>query len=711
MRYVHSFLFSCLFLWVFLGYSQNSWGDYHYMNHDYKKAISFFERDSSMLSIDQQRHLALSYWKLNKKAAALEAYTPVANSNQAQVEDYYRYAELLEQQKALAKEYRDKAYRLPWETPSLFANDSLLYKKRFHSSPYDLKPWQNNTQGNEFGYLPVESQGRVSVLFLRDQIELPKKRNRKKQFVSAHPIYNFYRAEFGPEKTKPSPVKPLSKTVNSFFQEGPGDYSEVNDWFYFTRSNQTFDKQRTAQLGIYRIALATIDEAVLPERLPFGDKNYSVMHPALNKEGTALVFSSDMPGGFGGMDLYRSDYQNGQWSTPENLGPDINSIGDEVYPYWHTDQFLFFSSNGPAGVGGLDLFMAQQVIEKRWEVFLLGLNLNSSSDDFAFGITSDQKWGYLSSNRVGGLGGDDIYLFPFQPEIKGQSDHYQFVPSDTLVVAQDHVLKNDLETLYAQDPLNRIVTKRVELVNKPQYGSLLLNANGSFWYKNATPEQPVDSFAYRLISSHGKSLPIWVQLERSRVEEKLLSEDLKQTFAPIYYSYARSDIQSDFIERVDRVVAALNDNPKLEIEVRSYTDCRGNLPYNLALSQRRTQAILDYVRPRIDEPERIFGQGYGPDSALFTTNYALVVGSFSRQDNAQTLLSKIKPMFEEVSVDEIKNLYRVVVKKAQTKEDLMPYKERLIGSGLDSWIISIECEADDELLQQARRTDFQVIQL
>ena len=691
--------------------AQDRWGDYYFINQQYVKAVIDYQRDSVNLSLVQQRNFAQSLWALHQKTAALRAYTPVANSNEARVEDYYRYADLLKGQEALAEEYREKAYRLPWETPSLWANDSLLFKKRFWKNPYRIKEAQFNSPGNEFGAQPIVVDGQERILFVADQQSVKQGRKRRQRVLSDFPLYNIYQTENIAQTTTSPSVQPLHSSVNTIFQEGPFAYSATEGYLYFTRSNQAYDKNKTIQLGIYRILYKDIPLSVIPQRLPLGSAEYSVMHPTLNAAGNQILFASDRPGGYGGMDLYRSSLKNGEWTTPENLGPDINTPGDEVTPFWLSEQHLFFSSNGREGRGGLDVYLAEHQVEKRWEAFVLGQGINSVADDFAFGLYPEKGKAFFSSNRTGGKGGDDVYRFDFTPEIMGLPDAYVYVPSDTLVIGHNHVLKNDLAALHEKDPLTRVLTPEAELSVAPVHGKITFNINGSFLYKNTAYEQTKDSFAYRLITSKGNSPPVWVQLERAKVDVKVLDKELTQTFTPIFYATDQSSIQSAFIRRVDRVVAAMNNNPQLTIEVRSYTDCTGQEAYNLALSQRRTNVILDYVRARIQRPERIFGDGYGPYPMENSIPYALVAGSFKENNNAKRLLQSLLTYFPNAFVAKNKDHYRVIVSRQKDKSQLILLQEQLTALGISSWIIEEDCVMGEDELQESRRTDFEVIRL
>jgi outer membrane protein OmpA-like peptidoglycan-associated protein len=149
-----------------------------------------------------------------------------------------------------------------------------------------------------------------------------------------------------------------------------------------------------------------------PEPFPFNSNEYSVGHPALTPDGRTLFFASDMPGGFGGVDIYVSEWQSGKWTDPFNLGPVINTEGDEMFPFIHPEGWLFYSSDGLPGLGSMDIFYSNVFDYKKPSTPInLGVPVNSNADDFAFIIDKDFKRGYFSSNREKGWGNDDMYAF------------------------------------------------------------------------------------------------------------------------------------------------------------------------------------------------------------------------------------------------------------------------------------------------------------
>ncbi len=211
------------------------------------------------------------------------------------------------------------------------------------------------------------------------------------------------------------PMKPqeFSINLNSQVHEGPVSFNRSWDKVYFTRNSTSpeirkSDKKAISHLKIYEATKGKFDWENVRE-LPFNSDEYSVMHPSLAPDGRRLYFSSDMPGGYGGFDLYMSEKVGDAWSLPINLGPDINTKANEVFPFMHESGILFFSSDGHKGMGGLDLFMVNISGSKWSKVSNLGQPFNSARDDFGFILNPEGNFGFLSSDRAGGYGKDDIY--------------------------------------------------------------------------------------------------------------------------------------------------------------------------------------------------------------------------------------------------------------------------------------------------------------
>tara|TARA_B110000444_G_scaffold260249_1_gene306529 strand:- start:10372 stop:12321 length:1950 start_codon:yes stop_codon:yes gene_type:complete len=595
----------------------SDWADYYYMNNKFSKAIELYEKSIDSLSIDQERNLAFAYMKLNSKSKASSIYLSITDNNLAGVVDYLTFAQLLPIDSKLSKEYREKAKRLQAHDEDIFENDSLVYKSRFYNSSYtQLNSFPNNTSNDEFGavvapnlYNPNEhynDKNQIEFFYINSN-KMPNESLELKRIKSESPVYNISKALLDTLTGKIVRDELLPAQVNTDLQEGPVIYSNELKKIFLTRSIKNMDSNKKYQLNIYQIDYPLSENKNLPEPLFELKDNYSNMHPTYSPQNKFLYFSSDRPGGFGGMDLYRVKMgDDGEVGEPENMGVDVNTESDEVFPFAYSEDVLFYSSNQELGLGKLDPYMATRLIENRWSVEPLGVPFSSEEDDFGFYLDPKTKLGFISSNRKGGKGKDDNYYFVSKPTIKGVEDRYIF-GSDTLVESFDGVLKNDQFLMLAEDPLNSLVEKQVFLYQTPNSGSVKIRSNGSFWYIPKGPEVKKDTFSYYLESSYSKTKPINVYLEK----EKIINEKIEYVFRPIYFEFDSADVWVNYVDRIDEVISALNLYPSMEVKIKAFTDRRGKDEYNIKLSQRRSKSIVSYIRSRIENPDRISGEGYG----------------------------------------------------------------------------------------------------
>ncbi|MEM8909591.1 MAG: flagellar motor protein MotB, partial [Bacteroidota bacterium] len=211
--------------------------------------------------------------------------------------------------------------------------------------------------------------------------------------------------------------KKFSNDLNSKFHEAAVTFNNDQTQLYFTRNNYVKGKPGKSDDGIVKLkvfsATKTGDNKWGDmEGLPFNSDEYSVAHPTLTPDGNRLYFASDMPGGFGGMDLYLSEKENGRWGPPLNLGPSINTEGQEIFPYYDARERLYFSSDGQIGLGGLDIYYMEDKGDSEWgPIENLGYPINTISDDFGIVFNEEGTCGFLTSDRDGGAGRDDIYSF------------------------------------------------------------------------------------------------------------------------------------------------------------------------------------------------------------------------------------------------------------------------------------------------------------
>lgn len=208
-----------------------------------------------------------------------------------------------------------------------------------------------------------------------------------------------------------------SKSVNTKFHEAAVSYSPDMKTMFFTRNNYLNGKTGKSDEGIIKLKIyygssKGEDSWGNLESLPFNSDEYSVAHPSVSADGQKLYFASDMPGGFGGMDLYVSEQENGRWGPPTNLGPNVNTEGNEIFPFMDKTARLYYASDGHIGLGGLDVFYATEKGDGEWNLPVnLGYPINTSHDDFSIVFNEDGNFGYFASDRDGGVGRDDVYSF------------------------------------------------------------------------------------------------------------------------------------------------------------------------------------------------------------------------------------------------------------------------------------------------------------
>lgn len=227
-------------------------------------------------------------------------------------------------------------------------------------------------------------------------------------------FYDVYQTDLSHE-SNPSTPTVFNKTINSKYHEGPLAFYHKGQSMIFTRSIEQKNSQGERILGLFTAERSKDNKGWENiQAFPYNSTDYSIFHPAITEDGDTLYFASEMPGGYGGGDIYRSVKMEGLWSKPENMGSQINTEGNELFPYLN-NNILYFSSDGHAGLGGLDIYQVELYKNDQLQVVNMGYPINSTYDDFSLAWHHDKNKGALSSNRPNGYGSDDIYFFQYKP--------------------------------------------------------------------------------------------------------------------------------------------------------------------------------------------------------------------------------------------------------------------------------------------------------
>lgn len=396
-------------------------GDLAFASYDFPKAIGFYEQSGSSEST-VSRKLADSYRFTGNTAKAEENYKKIIDAGKAEAADYYFYSEMLRSNGKYddAAKWMDKFHEVDgsdYRGMAYTQNKGYEAKLKSEQDRFTVRLLDINTDAQEFG--PAYFGNKVVFASTRTNMT-PVSRiypwNNK-------PYLNIYEAD-AKDNQLASP-KQFRKDINRKYHEGPASFNADGTFMAYTRNN--YDEKSSQGVRNLQIFFSTLKDGKWSDGVSFtcNSKEYSVGHPSLSADGQTLYFASDMPGGLGGTDLYRCTRStDGSWSKPENLGAGINTEGNEMFPFIHPDGFLFFSSDGLVGLGGLDVFVTKLTDGKAGKVLNAGYPVNDRFDDFAFIIDKDMKNGYFSSNRPG-KGDDDIYAvtmakpFRFNKIIKG----------------------------------------------------------------------------------------------------------------------------------------------------------------------------------------------------------------------------------------------------------------------------------------------------
>jgi outer membrane protein OmpA-like peptidoglycan-associated protein len=319
-------------------------------------------------------------------------------------------------------------------------------------------------------------------------------------------------------ETQPlSKAEVFSRTLNTKYHEGPMTFTRDQNFIVFTRNNSSKGKSGKSSEGIRKLKLYSSSNVdgkwVDVKELPFNNSEYSVGHPAFSPDDTQLYFVSDMPGGYGGTDIYVVEYKGGQWGTPVNMGKEINTEGNEMFPFIDEGGNLYFSSDGHEGLGGLDVFFAELRDGVAYRgVQNTGAPINSEKDDFGFITDRSRTNGYFSSNRKKGVSDDDIYAFR---RICKQLNIfvYDAKTSTPLENADVRILRNG-------------ANQELKLTNLSGQTELCVDANTEYEFKAIKEGFAMNSIRFSTLTQSPKSV-MNVSIYLERTENTLLKGIVK----------------------------------------------------------------------------------------------------------------------------------------------------------------------------------------
>ncbi|MDR6301387.1 OmpA family protein [Mesonia maritima] len=661
-RFLRFFLFSIVFLsFTSLTKAQDfrvkKANQYFYKTY-YSKAIPLYEEVISKYQTPEiLLNLADSYYFTFEVKKAARYYKIFAARYPEKFDKQHQF-QFIQTLKALGnyqeaeKISLDFSYKTEEEQQKYRQRLQYLENVKAIGNRFKIKNLPLNTENSEFGGTILNDQ------FVFASAEKKQGLFDKVFYWNNSPYLNLYKIPEA-ELNTASEAKLFSENLTTRFHESNAVFSADGNTVYFTRNNylngkKKRDSTKVTQLQIYKAELKNGKWQNVTS-LPINSDHYSTEHPALSPDGKTLYFASNKPGGFGSFDLYKvntNDFKN-----PENLGPKINTKHKEQFPFIDEEGNLYFASDGHPGFGFLDIFIAKAEENSFSKPDNIGLPTNSGYDDFAFFKNLKNASGYFSSNRPGGKGSDDIYQFQETLPLLIE-DCYQFITGTVYDKTTGELLANSTVKLIQ----NSIIKDSIITGEKANF-NFKVNCNNSYVligskknYQNDTIQLKTSSIRkkeqkadLRLLSEAEKirikeenlarkQRELEAQKEAEKIaeqkrieaekaakkeritkivveEEAIIKDEKKDRFLiktePIYFDYDLWYIRKESRVVLDKVIALLKKYPTMKLEIGTHTDIRGNNKYNMNLSQKRSNSVMEYFNEKGININRITAKGYG----------------------------------------------------------------------------------------------------
>ncbi len=536
------------------------------------------------------------YRLFNNNSKAIRSYARAISSKYKEPEVYLRYAQVLHKNGQYSEALKNYKLYLKYNPENTLAKDGILaceqmdeWKK--NPTRYVVKPasFLNSRKNSEFcpTFIGKNSESLV-ITTNRDN-----KINKKSSAITGLPNNNFLFTKKN-ATGQWEELQLFEGEFNTGDDEGACCFSLDGKTIYFTRCRSVKGSSLGAE--IYKSVRSGAQWASPTKVVLFNDSSISTAHPALSPDGKYLYFVSDNKDGFGGKDIWRSEIKSDDsYAMPENLGEEINTEADEMFPSFDAQGNLYFSSNGHTVIGGLDIFKATQDSVSNWQISNMGIPINSSADDFGITFVFEQESGFFSSNRNQSKGYDKIWSFVL-PEVV-------FAVEGVVIDQDGEVLQDAIVKLIGNNGTNvkqrakKDGTYRMVLEKNEQY-VMLASCRG---YLNQSFMLSTDSLTDSKSFKH---------------EFELVSISKPIQIDNIFYEFGKWDLTASSEKALEGLVKLLNDNPNITIEIASHTDMKGNEEFNMNLSEKRAQSVVDFLVRSGIESERLTAKGYGKSKPM-----------------------------------------------------------------------------------------------
>lgn len=611
---VYIAIFSVL---AFNGYAQKgaeARADKKYDRYAYIDAIKTYERiaEKGYKSVDLFQKLGNSYYFNSQFDKAAKWYGELfAMGQEVEPEYYYRYAQSLKSMGDFTKANQmmdtfNQKVGGDTRAKNYASNKNYMDVIKSNSGRYKIDDAGINSQYSDYGSALYGNK--LIFASARDTGNFSKRIHAwTKQYFT-----NLYAADVKGDTL--GEVNKFAKKTNTKFNEATSPaFSKDGKTVYFTRNN--FNEGKKGKNGegntlvkIYKAELVKVDDKEEwdnVKEVSFDSDAYSTAHPSISPDGKTMYFASDMPGTMGQSDIYRVKINDdGSFGTPENLGAMINTPGKETFPVITDENELYFATDGHPGLGGLDIFMARMNADGGFKQPInLGEPANSPKDDFAYLIDTKTRKGFLSSNRDGGKGNDDIYKFVETRKLICE----QLLSGIVTDLETGEILPGAKVTLL-DDKFN--VIKEVIADDKGYY-EFEVECDTTYYVRGEKEGYETKEQKIKIANETGKTdLPI--QLEK-KVKPVTIGDDLAKAFGikEIYFDLDKWNIRQDAALELEKILDVLKQYPTMKLDIRSHTDSRASFKYNEKLSDRRAKSTVAWLVKNGVAADRLTGRGYG----------------------------------------------------------------------------------------------------
>lgn len=574
--------------------------DKHFAKLEFVEAIAAYEKLIEKGTADAYVYARLAEANYNIfNTTEAERYFAKTLKTNSEPELIFKYSEMLKangKYEASNEQMQKFASMRPSDDRAVMfmANPNYLPKILDRGKKFNIQNLALNSAVSDFG--GTFQDGKLYITTARNSA-------RKTYGWNQQPFLDLYEFTLAEDSTYQNETL-LGDQMNTKYHEGLMSFAPDGKTVYFTRESffeDVYEKDSISNtaysvLHLYKASKSGGGFSKI-EPLSINNRNYSIKNPSVSPDGNTLYFASDMPGGFGKFDIYKAPIStNGQVGPPVNMGQKVNTESQEMFPFISSNNTLYFSSIGHLGLGGMDVFYTKEIDGKLAPIRNVGIPVNSNGDDFAFRINEDTKEGFVSSNRDGGKGGDDIYAIK---KIRPLCDVL------VIVTVIDNKTKKPVigaTTSLVDAQGNILSTKTTDSEGKAEYmiaceqGTALQVTMSD--YENNT---------LTIAGSNEEEVAVVIALDPI---EKIIEIE-QVVLNPIYFDFDKSNITAKAAFELDNLVQAMTKYPNMVIYATSHTDIRGSNAYNNALSDRRAKTSVQYIISKGIDPKRISGAGKG----------------------------------------------------------------------------------------------------